>query len=342
MSDTTLKPAAFVRQKSDGTPICGLCPHRCAIPKGSSGTCKTRQNIGGTVVAATYGRLFAAQEDPIEKKPLFHYRPGTGTFSVASMGCNLVCPFCQNHTLSRGLVVRPALSGPFVTPEEVVASAVDHGSQSISFTYSEPILMFEFARDTAKLARPHGIELVFVTNGQINHTPAKELARFIHAANVDLKSFSKDQYKTVLGGRLDATLGAIETLAEAGVFVEVTTLVIPGFNDSDRELEQIAGFIAGIDPEIPWHVSRFHGAHEWGDRPVTPAATLSRARQLGLAHGLKYVYTGNLPGTDGENTRCPGCGEVVIERHGYHISKTALEKGCCTGCGERIAGVGLP
>jgi pyruvate formate lyase activating enzyme len=202
--------------------------------------------------------------------------------------------------------------------------------------------MFEFARDTAELAWPHGIELVFVTNGQINEAPAEELARFIRAANVDLKSFSREQYKKVLGGSLKATLNAIEILAEAGVWVEVTTLVIPGFNDSDRELEQIAGFIAGISSEIPWHVSRFHGAHEWGDRPATPATILSRARQLGLARGLKYVYTGNLPGTSGESTRCPGCGEVVIERYGYHIAKTALQNGCCTSCGGHIAGVGLP
>ncbi len=336
------KPAAFAREKRDGIVVCGLCPHQCTIAPGSAGTCKTRQNINGTLFTATYGRLFAAAEDPIEKKPLFHYRPGTGTFSVASLGCNLVCPFCQNHSLSRGLDAGDPTSGTFVPPEELVTSARARGCRSISFTYSEPVLMFEYARDTAELARPHGIELVYVTNGQMSSAPARELGGFIHAANIDLKSFSADRYKNVLGGSLKTTLKTIEVLAEAGVWVEVTTLVIPEFNDDDRELGQIAAFISGVSADIPWHVSRFHGAHEWGRREATPAKTLERARQLGLAQGLKYVYTGNLPGANGENTRCPGCGEVVIERHGYRIANTALDKGQCRRCGERIAGVGLP
>jgi pyruvate formate lyase activating enzyme len=335
-------PAAFVRQKEDGTPVCGLCPHRCAISAKETGTCKTRLNHDGELVVSTYGRLFAATEDPIEKKPLFHYRPGTGTFSVASLGCNLVCPFCQNHSLSRGLDARDPVSGRFVPPEEVVASALRYRSDSISFTYSEPILMFEYARDTAEAAAPHGIELVFVTNGQIAEKPAKELAGFIHAANVDLKCFSKEHYKEVLGGRLSATLRAIEILVDAGVWVEVTTLVIPGFNDSDDELRRIAGFIAGVNPEVPWHVSRFHGADKWWDRPSTPVETLKRARQLGLAEGLKYVYTGNLPGDDGESTRCPSCQEVVIERYGYRIANIAVEDSRCRYCSGPIAGRGLP
>jgi pyruvate formate lyase activating enzyme len=293
----------------------------------------------------TYGRLRAVAVDPIEKKPLSHYRPGTATFSVASYGCNLVCPFCQNHDLSQALRDEGparAESGRRLSPDEVVRSAVEQRCESISFTYSEPILSFEFSRDVAELARLHDIEIVFVTNGQINEAPAEELSRFLAAANVDLKCFSADDYDRVLGGNLEAVTKAIEIFKARGVWIEVTTLVVPGFNDGDEQLGAVAGFLAGIDPGIPWHVSRFHPDYKWRDRPGTPHATLERAREIGSAAGLRFVYTGNIPGHEGEKTRCPSCGEVVIERVGYFVGEVRTEGGCCRTCGEPIQGVGLP
>ena len=327
----------------DGRLRCGLCPHACVIDQGASGDCLTRRNVGGEPESATYGRLRATALDPVEKKPLFHYRPGSSTFSVASAGCNLTCPFCQNHSLSQALRESSAdCRGGAWSPEEVVHAALESNSPSISFTYSEPILQFEFARDVAESAQTRGVEIIFVTNGQVNAKPAKELAGFIRAANVDLKCFTASKYKDILGGNLSATTRAIEIFAESGVWVEVTTLVIPGFNDSDEELTQIARFIKGIDARIPWHVLRFHPDYKWMDRLPTPSETLERARDIGLGNGLHYVYVGNLPGDKGEKTLCPSCGELVIDRRGYRVVKIATSSGACGQCGESIAGVGLP
>lgn len=330
--------AEFAEQKDDRTVVCGLCPHRCIISSGESGQCRTRRNVGGELLVDTYGDLVAGAVDPVEKKPLFHYRPGSSTFSVASFGCNLVCPFCQNHSLSRGLDHPPKKFGESHTPKQVVSTAADSRCDSISFTYSEPILMFEFARDVAKIAREEGIDIVFVTNGQATRDAAKALSGFLQAANVDLKSFSRSQYREVLGGSLPATLRTIETFLEAGVWVEVTTLVIPGFNDDDKTLHAIAAYLHSLSPDVPWHVSRFHPAHLWSHRPATPAATLSRARDIGLGQGLRYVYTGNLPGDAGEKTRCPGCGAVLIDRVGFGVRRISLDGTRCPNCGECIAG----
>jgi pyruvate formate lyase activating enzyme len=292
----------------------------------------------------TGSRLSAVAIDPIEKKPLAHFRPGSTTFSIAQAGCNLVCPFCQNHGLSQSLRsgAAAALSGEPWSPERIVEAAGRHGCASISFTYSEPVLSFELARDVAALARPAGVDLVFVTNGQINTGPARELAAMLAAANVDLKCHDEGSYRRVLGGSLEATLEAIRILAAGGVWIELTTLVIPGFNDGDAELARIAEFIAGVDPAIPWHVSRFHPDHEWSDRPFTPAATLRRAAAAGARAGLKHVYLGNLPGHEGEHTHCPSCGRIAIERSGYLVARMDIEDGRCRTCGGVIAGVGLP
>jgi pyruvate formate lyase activating enzyme len=335
--------AAYIDKTEDGRLRCGLCPHVCVIDQGRSGTCLTRRNVGGELKSMTYGRLRAAALDPVEKKPLFHYRPGSSTFSIASAGCNLNCPFCQNHSLSQAFRENAAdLGGSAWSPEDVVEAARESSSPSISFTYSEPILSFEFARDLAELARPEGIEIVFVTNGQANAKPAKELAGFLSAANVDLKCFTASKYKDILDGSLAATTRTIEIFAESGVWVEVTTLVIPDFNDSDEELRDIARFIKGLGAQIPWHVSRFHPDYKWLDRIPTPPETLKRARDIGLEQGLHYVYVGNLPGDQGEKTFCPACNEVAIDRRGYRVQKLATSSGACKRCGEPIAGVGLP
>ena len=294
-------------------------------------------------MSTTYGQLVASAMDPVEKKPLFHYKPGSLTFSIASQGCNLVCPFCQNHHLSqalrRGQIEDRSRS--YQSPEAVVNAAAQLGSTSISFTYSEPILSFEFARDVAAIAQPRGIDIIFVTNGQANPSPAREMADFLSAANVDLKCFDAGKYKSVLGGSLRATTRTIETFVANRVWVEVTTLVIPGFSDNDAELQQIARFIAGLGTHIPWHVSRFHPDYQWRDRGRTPIQTLRRARDIGISEGLHNVYVGNLPGDEGEKTRCPSCGSITLDRQGYRIVGTAVRDGKCNACGEPVVGVGI-
>ncbi len=338
-----MTPAAHYTKGDDGAVRCRLCPQGCHIPKGSHGSCLTRRNNGGQLEVVTYGRLRAMATDPIEKKPLFHYYPGSTSFSIASAGCNLLCPFCQNHALARISRCEDALRmGPRVTPpSQVVEAAGATGAKSIAFTYSEPTLQFEYARDVAQAAAGTGLELVFVTNGQISAGPARELAGFIHAANVDLKAFSEKSYSEKLGGHFKTTCKAIEILHKEGVWVEVTTLVIPGFNDSDDELTRMALYLVELSPEIPWHLSRFHPAYKWKDKAPTPVETLHRARKIALESGLRYVYTGNIPGDDGEKTRCPGCQAVVIDRRGFVLEGQRTADGRCRECGHRIAGVGL-
>lgn len=332
--------AAFFETRKDLSAICGLCPHRCVIAPGGWGDCKTRQNIDGVLKVASHGRLLAAASDPVEKKPLFHYRPGSITFSAASAGCNLRCPFCQNHQISQTSEPWDFLSVDETAPAEIVRAALRLEARSISFTYSEPTLMFELARDTAKLALPSGLDLIFVTNGQASEQAAAALSRFIRAANVDIKCFSKAKYRDVLGGFLKSTLRTVEMWAAAGVWVEITTLLIPGFNDSEKEIRDIARFIAGTDRFIPWHISRFHPDYRWRDLPVTPADKIRIARDIGLSEGLRFVYTGNMPGGAAEETtRCPACNAAVVERRGFSVHRTRFRDGRCAECGASVPGV---
>ena len=335
-----LKTALFYKSYPDDSVICGLCPHRCRLASGETGICRTRRNHRGALVVLTHGRLVAGSDDPIEKKPLFHFHPGSRTFSVATNGCNLSCPFCQNHHLSFGPT--ESGSGNAIPPGAVVNAAQSAGCRSIAFTYSEPILMLEYVLEIAPLAEEADIELVLVTNGQATRIATDRLTTAIHAANIDLKCFSKTSYRDILGGRLSATLETLETWAAAGIWVEATTLIIPGFNDGDDELRDTARFLFSVNPAIPWHVSRFHPTHKWRDRSATPTDTLRRAREIGLAEGLKFVYTGNVPGDDGEKTRCPQCDSIAIDRVGYRIIGIGVQNGRCQTCGEPIAGRGLP
>jgi len=334
----------FAEPLGGGRVRCTLCPHRCAIAEGALGACGTRRNDEGELRSTTHGRLLAVAVDPIEKKPLFHFRPASAIFSIASAGCNLTCPFCQNHDLSQlPRAGRPeGAAAKRWTAAEIVDAALSRGCASIAFTYSEPILSLELAEEVFGEARGKGLDLVFVTNGQAGPEAAEALGAILAAANVDLKCFDEDAYRRVLGGELGATLDAIRTWRARGVWVEVTTLVVPGFNDGDAELGRIAAFLAGVDPEMPWHVSRFHPDHLWLDRPVTPERTLARAREIGRSAGLRYVYTGNLPGSDGEKTSCPSCGAVLMDREGYRMRRVAVVRGRCGACGAQIAGVGLP
>lgn len=338
------REAAYVEQRDAKRVRCGLCPHHCGLAPGETGQCGTRVNQDGRLVVTTYGEISAMALDPVEKKPLFHFHPGSLTYSIAAVGCNLNCPFCQNHSLSQCLRLesRPVRRGRATAPVEVVQAALREGASSISFTYSEPVLQFEFARDIFEPARLENLDLVFVTNGQINERPATELAQFIAAANVDLKSMSSAAYRDILNGNLKSTLRTIEILVRGGVWTEVTTLVIPDFNDSDDELQQIARFIADLNCDIPWHISRFHPAFMWSNRRSTPVQSLLKAKEIGVQAGLRYVYVGNLPGTEDEKTFCPNCRQLLIDRTGFTVNRIAIKNSRCQACGEVIAGVHLP
>jgi len=319
---------------------CFLCSHRCKIKDGHRGLCQVRENRGGILYSLVYGRLVSENIDPIEKKPLFHILPGSLSYSISTIGCNFRCSHCQNYDISQYPSLHQGeILGRHCTPEDIVTKAGSQKCASISYTYVEPTIFMEFALDTARLAHEQGLKNVFVSNGYTTPEATRELAPFLDANNIDLKAFSEKFYREVCGARLQPVLDTITLMKELGVWVEVTTLLIPGWNDSDQELGEIADFIRSIDPEMPWHVSRFHPTYKMTDRPATPAATIHRAREIGLAAGLKYVYTGNLPGEGGENTTCTSCGETIISRAGFWADVRGLAKDSCRACGTRLPGV---
>jgi pyruvate formate lyase activating enzyme len=284
--------------------------------------------------------MVAENIDPIEKKPLFHFLPGSRSYSIATAGCNFMCLHCQNYDISEyPRRHHGKIPGTRRTPEDIVREAKAHRCATISYTYTEPTIFMEFALDTAHLAKAQGIRNVFVSNGFMTEESATAMAEVIEGDNIDLKSFQDDFYRKICKARLQPVLDNIQRLKRLGVWLEVTTLVIPGLNDSEEELTEIAQFIKGVGPEIPWHVSAFHPTHQMLDRPRTPAATLLKARDIGLEAGLRYVYTGNMPGQGGENTYCYSCGELVIERLGYAIKGFILQDGKCPKCQAAIDGV---
>ena len=320
---------------------CHLCNHRCLIKDGRRGLCGVRENQAGELQTLVYGKLIAQHVDPIEKKPLFHFLPGTLSYSVATVGCNLRCRFCQNADIAqmptdhKGLIM-----GDTVTTEEVVVAAANSGCRSISYTYTEPTVFFEFAYDTAQRAHARGIRNVFVTNGYMTAEALEMINPYLDAANVDLKAFTDKYYKELCGARLGHVQQTLRKMKALGIFVEVTTLIVPGLNDDSAELKQLAEFIADdLGSDTPWHISRFHPTYKLTDRPATPVKTLMRARDIGLQAGLHYVYTGNVPGHAAENTFCPGCGEIIMERQGFQIGALRISDGKCAMCGAEIAGV---
>jgi len=334
-----MKVAMFQGPQEAGKVRCGLCSHRCLIAPGRRGICSVRENQDGLLVTLVYDKVIARNIDPIEKKPLFHFLPGSRSFSIATPGCNFRCKHCQNADISQlpqdhgGMVLGEAMA-----PSEIVKAAVQHRCASISYTYTEPTIYFELAYDTAKLAHEKGIKNVFVTNGYITAEALREVRPYLDAANIDLKAFTDDFYKSVCGARLQPVLESIRLYKELGIWIEITTLIIPGHNDSENELEQIAGFIRSVDPGIPWHVSRFHPTYKLMDRPVTPVETLKRARQIGLDAGLRYVYEGNIPG-EGEETDCWNCRRSLVKRFGFSVEEISVSEGKCAFCGAKIDGV---
>jgi pyruvate formate lyase activating enzyme len=324
---------------------CTACEHWCAIAPGDAGKCGVRRNLHGTLELVVYGCAMAAHVDPIEKKPLYHFLPGSEILSIGTVGCNLTCTWCQNWQLSQWRQFNPATDfiGEDWPPEALVATACRDSIPSIAFTYNEPAIYFEYALDTAQLAACQGIHCVFVSSGFETLGALDRLAPYLSAVNIDLKAFSPDTYRRYCGARIEPILRNIRHLVrETGVWTEVTTLVIPGINDGDAELEAIAGFLADVSPDIPWHVSGFVPHYQMRDRPATPATTLRRAWEIGRAAGLHYVYTGNIWGNrllDGcSNTCCPQCGTILLERAGYHVRQRWLERGQCHTCGAMLSG----
>ncbi len=338
-SDMSVGPvrAAMWREWRGGPSVhCFLCAHHCRIVPGERGLCGVRENRDGVLFTLVYGCPVSTAVDPIEKKPLYHFLPGSKSLSLATVGCNFTCAFCQNADISQMPRDHGRIVGSPLTPEQVVQEALDLGCASISYTYTEPTIYYEYARDCARPATAAGLKNVFVTNGYMTAETLRDIGSDLHAANVDLKSFSDEFYRTLVGARLKPVLDSIKRLLDMGVWVEVTTLLIPGRNDGEGELRSLASFLASLSPDIPWHVSRFYPAYHLIDVPPTPAASVDRALRIGREAGLRYVYAGNLPGHPAESTCCPQCGEVVIQRQGFGSVHDGINKGECPRCGGKI------
>lgn len=333
---------AMLYRKLDGNDVhCYLCAQHCRIHSGDRGKCGVRENRDGTLYSLVYGKVIALHVDPIEKKPLFHFCPGSTSFSIATAGCNFQCLFCQNADISQAPRDSRTIFGEDVKPAAVVDRARQLGCVTISYTYTEPTIFMEYALDTARRARAAGIGNVFVSNGFMTGEALEAVAPYLDAANVDLKSFSDRFYREQCGGRLDPVLKTLERMKNLGIWLEVTTLLIPGLNDGDEELKALARFLVGLGPETPWHVSRFHPDHRMTNLPPTPVETLQKARRIGLEAGLWYVYTGNIPGDEGERTYCRKCGALLIDRFGFRIRRMDLAGGACAKCGTVLDGTGI-
>ena len=333
-------------ERAAGRVRCNLCAHRCVVPPGKTGACCVRENVDGRLYTLVYERAIAQHVDPIEKKPLFHFLPGSRAFSIATPGCNFRCAFCQNWEISQAPRAGE-LAGARLSPADVAATAARHGCAAIAYTYTEPTIFAEYALDCARAAQALGIKNVFVSNGYmtpelIDLMGGVATGGLIDAINVDLKAGRGEFYRRISGASLQPVLRNLKLLKQRHVWLEVTTLVIPGLNDTEDELRWVARFLADeVGPDTPWHISRFYGQYRMADTPPTPTRALERAYELGRQAGLRYVYVGNLPGNQAESTFCPGCGSLVIERSGYRLGRRRLHDGRCLACGTEIAGVGL-
>ncbi|RJQ13317.1 MAG: AmmeMemoRadiSam system radical SAM enzyme [Nitrospiraceae bacterium] len=333
-----MKEAMFYEKIEKRKIKCFLCAHNCLILEGRRGICGVRENREGTLYSLVYGKLASMNIDPIEKKPLFHFHPASTSLSISTVGCNFRCKHCQNYGISQFPKLHTEIPGENVTPEAVVAYAQKSGSKSISYTYTEPTIFLEFALDCAKLAHGKGIKNVFVSNGYTSPEATKAIAPFLDGNNIDLKG-DDDFYRKICGARLQPVLDTIRLMKELGIWVEITTLIIPSYNDSEKTINGIIDFILSVDPAIPWHVSRFYPTYQLLDQPGTPVSSLLWAREQGMRRGLKYVYTGNVPGEGGENTYCPECGELLVERLGYQIKQNRIIEDRCFRCAAGIEGV---
>ena len=328
----------FFKKLEENMVQCNLCSHHCIISKGKRGICGVRENRGGTLYSLVYGKLVSSHVDPVEKKPLFHFLPGSSVYSIATVGCNFRCKNCQNWEISQSSKPQNPIMGKERSPKEIVEAAKQSICENIAYTYTEPTIFMDYTFDTAKLAIKSNMNNIFVTNGYMTEEALKQMAPYLHAANIDLKSLSDKFYTDICGAHLEPILESIKLHKQLGIWIEVTTLVIPNLNDSEENLTQIAEFLSDLGEEIPWHVSRFYPAYKLIDLPSTPLGTLRRAKEIGEKAGLRYVYQGNVPG-EGENTYCYSCGKLLIERDGYKIRAKQVIDSRCHRCGAKIDGI---
>jgi len=334
-----MKEALLYNPLEDGKVQCFLCNHRCTILPSKRGICGVRENREGKFYTLVFDRAISLNVDPIEKKPIYHLFPGSSSFSVAAVGCNFRCLQCQNYEISQMPREGGRIEGSAVSPSQIVSLAKEYRCRSISYTYTEPTIYFEYAYETAALAKKEGIKNIFVTNGYMTEEALRTIQPYLDAANVDLKSFQEKFYKEVCGARLKPVLENLRLMKQMGIWVEVTTLVIPTLNDSVKEFEEIAEFLVSLGQEVPWHISAFYPTYKMLNLPRTPASLLHQAREIGLKSGLRYVYCGNIPGEEGEDTFCPHCGRKVIEREGFRVLKNEVVKGECRHCYTKIDGI---
>jgi len=333
-----MKEAFLYEKLSNHKVQCRLCNHFCIIEEGERGLCGVRENQSGTLFSLVYGKIIAGHCDPIEKKPLFHFLPGSLSYSIATVGCNFRCLFCQNADISQMPLDQNRILGEDTAPEIIVQAAINQGATSISYTYTEPTVYMETALETARIATEKGLRNVFVSNGYMTPDALEKMGENLHAINVDLKAFNKKFYREQCGAKLAPVLKTLETLKDMGVWIEVTTLLIPGLNDKLEELKDLAQFLVDLDPGIPWHISRFHPTYRLMHIPSTPIATIQQTRDLGYDAGLQYVYTGNIHGDEGENTFCHSCKALLINRTGFSVRENRIKDNRCAVCGKKIPG----
>jgi len=317
---------------------CLLCAQSCVIKPGERGKCRARMNVGGELRSLVYGRPVAVHIDPIEKKPFYHFLPGSNAFSFATSGCPLRCKFCQNWEISQS---RPEdFDNPFISPAAILETASSRNSPIIAFTYNEPTVFTEYMCDTAALAGKNKLRSVLISCGFMNPEPLKEMCSLLDAIKIDLKGYSEDFYRNVCGAELRPVLNSIRQIAKSRVHLELVNLVVPTLNDSDKMMTELADWIMGeIGPDVPIHFTRFHPDYQLQHLPPTPVATLERARNIAIGKGIRYAYVGNVPDHPGNNTYCPQCGKIVIKRNAFFIAEINLVRGNCKFCGRTIAGV---
>ncbi|MCX6800900.1 MAG: AmmeMemoRadiSam system radical SAM enzyme [Candidatus Diapherotrites archaeon] len=346
-----MKECTFYKrlEKPENAVKCSACRHGCTIAESRFGICGVRKNIGGKLFLITYAKPCSIHLDPMEKKPLFHYKPGTEIMSIGFFGCNFSCAFCQNYDISavKGEQVEKLLPGmQEVSPEKFISLTEESGAKSVAFTYNESAISIEYCLDAIALARKKNFGTVFVSNGYESEEQIKSLRRKLDAINIDLKSFDDEFYKKICGAKLEGVLETIKSFHKNKTWTEITTLLIPGKNTSHDNLKQLADFISSVDKSIPWHVSAFHPCHKMAGIPKTSANQIKEAMKIGKDAGLRFVYGGNLSDSDLESTYCPNCGAKIIERSLYGVAMGGLEKAGglsrsarCADCGEKIEGV---
>ncbi len=333
-----VRDAMWFEKLADKAVRCTLCPRECLVADVERGYCGARENRGGEYKTLVYGNLCSMNADPIEKKPLYHYLPGTAALSVATAGCNMECKFCQNWEISQ---FRPEqVNSVLVSPTDLVRMARERGIATIAYTYSEPVIFYEYAHDTAEAGRGQGVGSVIISNGYINEPALRRLCKHLTGVKIDLKAFTETFYRDYCAGELKPVLHTLEVLADLGMHTEVVVLIIPTLNDSASEIREMAKWLVKhVGPDVPTHFSRFHPTYRIQNLPQTPVATMERARKVAQDAGLNYVYLGNIPFHEGGHTYCPSCGKVAIKRVGYRIDASGLKGGACASCGTKLPGV---